>query len=612
MSLTPDSTLSAQYTATHFGEYIAIYSRQSNIKIWNSSNGKKCIEISVKPNVGPYSVISWSRCELCVHFTEKIYWTSVPKGSNEGGLIHSILAYGTTGGSVGVMYALIDQEITSNTKTHSAAIQDVIWSPDCSKLYSSSDDKTIVEWTMDKKGLKPGRILKSGKKTVQKLACSCNGRFLITASTHIRVWDIENGVILQKISSHTSEVTSLLTLNDFLNGNVSHIVSNGENERMVSVCKLNLECESGPSSMLRCPYHPVSIKKSQAENNLFILAANGIVYIYLPPFENESSKPIAPISSLQIISDDETEQISIPILSVHCLKDQDHLLVMYGNISKPVFERIQIDLSQKRMTLERSYQRKSSLNEKQNMDVRSSNNSTVPMQTVPTHLSKKVKRKRHSEPEIPEEDETTLGELITRFDEIDDCSPRKDTATEPSAPITSGSHVQMLCQSLQSDDSSLFNQVISSTPQKSVHKTVHSLPINYVLPLIGKLMSIMHTTPFRSPILLNWIKPCLSLHNAYLLTVPDISDRLGLLYEILAIRSSCYESLCKLQGKLDLLVGSHTKDTLQAAESSVKPKFVFVDNDESSSDVDFTDFQELENLSRDESMVEESADDLMA
>ncbi|KAI6655996.1 WD repeat-containing protein 43 [Oopsacas minuta] len=604
MSLLPHTPMNVSLAADITGQYVALYSKHSNIKIWNSSNGKKFIELQVKAKKGSYSVVSWSIRDLYIRNSKNIIWLSaVSEFSDE--LSHKILAYGTTSGCVGLMYALINREIVSSDSVHSSCIQDVVWNKNCSQLYSSADDKTIVEWTISEDGFTPGRRIQAWKKSVGKLALSCDGNFLVAASTRIRIWDIQNEVVVRKLTGHTSQVNCLELIHNG-DGSISHVISVGEDERMISVQRVQLENSFHHISTLRSPHHPISMHISEY-NTVFIVASNGIVYMYELPFDIEPSKPINHVWSLQISdisqSNGAEKSLLMPIMSVFCLKEEGNLLVMYGNLVRPIFEKIAIDLSQKRMNLERCSKQKSSLNVDIITEVKSSSNTAVPIQLMSSHLSKKVKRKRPADDETSSEQvsDVSLGELVSEREE----NSKKD----PEAPrsIATGSLVHMLCQSLQSDDSDLFNQVISVTLGKTIQNTVKSLPMKYVLPFIVKVMSIMHTTPYRGPSLMKWIRPCLTLHTAYLLTVPDLTDRLGMLYELLDSRAANYDKLCQLKGKLDLLANTNRNATPPTRQySPIKPRLVFEDNDDSSSEADLSESNRQQNNSRDE-----SADELM-
>ena len=600
MSLLTDSPVNVSLIADRTGQYVAIYSKHSNIKVWNCYNRKKSIELQVKMKKGSYSVVSWSFRELYVHNSKSVIWLSVDsRYMNE--LSHKIIAYGTTNGCVGLMHALINKEISSNCTAHSACIQDIVWNNNCTRLYSSADDKAIVEWEISENGFTPSRIIQVWKKAVGRLALSCDGNFLVTASTHICIWDIQNDCSVHKLSGHTSQVNCLELLHNE-DGSISHVISVGEDERLISVQKVHLDNTFQQTSTLRCPHNPISIHRSE-HDAIFVVASNGVLYMYTPPFVHESSKPINHVWSLQITDVSQSngvgKSLMMPVLSVCCLKEEGDIILMYGNLIKPIFEKFAIDLSEKRINLERCSKQKSSLKVNSITDVVSStSNTAIPFQLI-SHHSRKVKRKRPVDDETSSEQisDASIGELIAERE----VNSKQETST--AAPIASGSLVQMLCQSLQSDDSDLFNRVISISSGKTIHNTVKYLPINSVLPFINKVMSIIHTTPYRGPNLMKWIKPCLTLHIAYLLTVPDLSNKLGLLYEILDARAANYDKLCQLKGKLDLLANTHNTTSTSEQNPPIKPRLVIVDDDDSSSEADFSELQQQSN-SLDESVDE--------
>ena len=591
MSLLPDSPVNVSLTADRTGQYVAIYSKHSNIKVWDCYNRKKSIELQVKTKKGSYSVVSWSFRNLYVRNSKSVFWLSVDSEYMDE-LSHKILAYGTTNGCVGLMYALINKEIASNCTAHSACIQDIVWDKNCTRLYSSANDKTIVEWEISENGFTPARVIQAWKKSIGRLALSCDGKFLVAASTHIRIWDIQNDCSVYTLSGHTSQVNCLELLH-YEDGSISHVISVGEDERLISVQKLHLENSFQQSSTLRCPHHPISIHRSE-QDAIFVVASNGVLYMYAPPFDHESSKPMSHVWSLQITDVSQSngvgKSLMMPVLSVCCLKEEGHILLMYGNLFKPVFEEIAIDLSEKRINLERCSKQKSSLKANSIIDFMPSSNTAIPIQLI-SHHSKKVKRKRPADDETSSEQisDISLGEIIAE----QEVNSKQETAT--TGPIASGSLVQMLCQALQSDDSDLFNRVISISSGKTIHNTVKSLPMNSVLPFVDKVMSIVHTTPYRGPSLMKWIKPCLTLHTAYLLTVPDLSNKLGLLYELLDARAANYDKLCQLKGKLDLLANTHNTTTTSEQNPPIKPRLVIEDDDDSSSEADLSELQQQSN-----------------
>ena len=606
MSLVTDIQTNVSLSADWSGQYIAIYSPHTNIKVWSTSNGKKAIEHSVKLKAGSYSAVSWSPQDLCIR---KSCLSIVSENSDE--MRHKIFAYGTARGCVGLMYALVDKELFSNISVHSTCVRDLIWNQNCCRLYSSADDKCVVEWSLSEDGLTPGRVIKIWKKTVGKLALSVDTSILVAASCHIRLWDMQSEEVVQRLSGHTSQVNCLEILHSS-NGSLSHVVSVGRDERMITVHRVQLEGILPSTYTLRCPHHPVSIHKSKT-NNIFIVASNGNVYMYKPPFESESCKPIAHVWSLQITDVSQSNYTEnpkqIPILSLHCCEEEGYLLLVYGNALRPVFEKIQIDLSEKRVNLERFSKSKSSLSDKSANSVRSTSNTAVPIQLVPAHRSKKLKRKRPIESDTSLDLDTSIGDLLA---EQEGNSKSEDTA--PTAPIASGSLMHMLCQSLQSEDSSLFNQVVSVATDRTINVTVKSLPLTYVLPFIDKTMSIMHVTAHRAPNLLRWIKPCLSFHTAYLLTVPDLVERLGMLYELLDARTASNERLSQLQGKLELMANPNKKQAASEEHNPIRPKIVFEDNDEYSSEGDIPEYQEVDGLnnSQGECVSDSYVDELMA
>ncbi|CAF3819535.1 unnamed protein product [Rotaria magnacalcarata] len=50
-----------------------------------------------------------------------------------------------------------------------------------------------------------------------------------------------------------------------------------------------------------------------------------------------------------------------------------------------------------------------------------------------------------------------------------------------------------------------------------------------------------------------WLRAVLSTHTSYLMTCPDITERLGPMYELIEARTRLYPKLARLHGKLSLI-----------------------------------------------------------
>lgn len=60
--------------------------------------------------------------------------------------------------------------------------------------------------------------------------------------------------------------------------------------------------------------------------------------------------------------------------------------------------------------------------------------------------------------------------------------------------------------------------------------------------------------PSRGLMLIAWVKAVLSSHASYLMTVPDVAQKLAPLYSLVDARVSVFQRLLSLSGRLDLIM----------------------------------------------------------
>jgi WD40 repeat protein len=106
---------------------------------------------------------------------------------------------------------LIEPGEAQSEYRHQSPITGVEWSPDGSKLATSSYDGTVKIWNND-------RVLYTFRhyKLTNSVRWSPTGRYLATASADraCRVWDIHTGKIVSTLTRHTDDVNSVTWLGD--------------------------------------------------------------------------------------------------------------------------------------------------------------------------------------------------------------------------------------------------------------------------------------------------------------------------------------------------------------------------------------------------------------
>lgn len=144
---------------------------------------------------------------------------------------------------------------------------------------------------------------------------------------------------------------------------------------------------------------------------------------------------------------------------------------------------------------------------------------------------------------------------------------------------------QLLLQGLQSNDPRLLNSVLDRTDEGLIKNTVRRLPLSSVLSLLKELHKRMHSRGSGVYPYMKWTKAVISTHTSYLMTCQEASTLLSPLLELLEARTEVFEKVCRLRGRVDLILSQVTarhEDSLR--DLPTKPLCVI--QEESSDDED--------------------------
>ena len=136
-----------------------------------------------------------------------------------------------------------------------------------------------------------------------------------------------------------------------------------------------------------------------------------------------------------------------------------------------------------------------------------------------------------------------------------------------------GSLQTLLTQALHTGDDALLDYCLSSsmasvlndaapagaaslsTPS-SLRQTLQRLPAAYLLPLLTRLTALLHSRPSRALPLLTWLHTLLLTQTPALLAQPPavLHPAFSRLMGLLDSRVASYKKMCRLQGKLELIM----------------------------------------------------------
>jgi U3 small nucleolar RNA-associated protein 5 len=208
---------------------------------------------------------------------------------------------------------------------------------------------------------------------------------------------------------------------------------------------------------------------------------------------------------------------------------------------------------------------------------------------VLTQTSNTINNKKRRATEIIQ-NEVPLSERLSAFES--QTSTGQLNTDQKQQSLSADSLVTLLTQGLQSSDTTLLDQVLSCRNEKIIEKTVRALSIPVLLPLIDCLNKYLYQSADKGLIASKWLRAVLSTHTSYLMTCPDITERLGPMYELIEARTRLYPKLARLHGKLSLIASQINSRNNELSNSdatiSTKPSFIFEDVSDEDIDGDQT------------------------
>ncbi|XP_046551150.1 WD repeat-containing protein 43-like [Haliotis rubra] len=558
------------------GEVLAYSSPDGVLKLWDSSTGQLNKEYT------PSSHLS-ATCS-CLSWGPGRHLSGTPKRKrrkkSSGGMEEiedlDLIAIGTTNGNI-LLYSVAKGDIhTQFDDGHTDTVNGICWHPEAPTLYSCSSDHNVIEWDVV-----TGKVKQKWKadKGGVYCVCMCSHSHLLTAGRSIKVWEIHTRQLLKSFTGHATEVFRLISVP--LIGETapkpnsaehSYFLSAARNDRVINACTVQNEL---------CLFQSIL---------LAVVTKSGQVLVFEHTLNGRLKKPLRPKVKIQLVTAGggvrEDTPRPIPVLSAHIHGGEEKsLLLAHGSYLKPTFEKVAYDPSQPEVCLIRedplrtAFKKDGGVSKIRTPGVSKEATVLVPANMVPKDpsLSADKRRKRQN----------SVGEL-TMEERLHAISlDKSDTKGGASAPPTAESVVHLLTQALQSKDKKLLSTVLHRSGEKVIQKTIRKLPIVCVLPLVHELSKRMEGHPQSASKSVKWLKTVMAVHTSYLMTFPEIVDKLSSLYQMMDARVSMFSKLSRLQGKLDLVltqITSHDQEDEEDAGKSQQPLLLYQDE---SSDEDF-------------------------
>ncbi|KAK2150432.1 hypothetical protein LSH36_405g01017 [Paralvinella palmiformis] len=630
------------------GEYLAISGADGVLKLWETSTG------SLSQEYVPTSHLS-ATC-TCLSWGPRRHARSSPRkkkkklktGVGEAVEKLDLIAMGTLSGDI-ILYSFIKGDLqTQMTGGHTDEVNDVCWCEDGSSLYSCSNDRFIIEWCLSTSTVK--QKWKADKNPVYSITILNTEKVLISASREIKIWDLETKQIIKKLTGHATEVRWLMPVHHMTQSVLSsYFLSAAVEDRHVNVWQTTSTASKSALASFSLVEEPVYIKIYPPSSEgkpllLLVITKSGILQIFEHTLNGRMKKPVSSKVTVQIASEKSSCNTPhpLPLLCGHVFDDKDtQLLLVYGNMLQPVFEKKAYSSFERETFLIRNDFNKASLKavstsisknlvtltkypqimiyfkwywlaDKLDVYIRYVEFKTPEVSAeltilAPGHMApsqpmistdqeeSKTKRKRKKSFDL------TMEERLNAISIEKPSGAEGGTKHQPKADTLA----TLLSQGLQSNDAKIINHVLQNRDDVVIENTVKKLAISDVIPLLTELSRRMGGHAQSGLATSKWVKAVLTCHTAHLQTFPKLVDSLSTLYAIIESRVSSFTKISKLFGRLQLVTAQIEAQSRDEMENFSEQQPILLYEDESSDDE-----LAIEDVIPDHSESEDDWDDL--
>ncbi|XP_075555907.1 WD repeat-containing protein 43 [Dermacentor variabilis] len=564
------------------GEYLAHSSSDGRLKLWDTSTGRLKQEYTPSAHLSAKcTCLSWgpTRQGFATHKKRKRQKTSddAADALSEA----SLLAMGTAEGTV-LLYSLTRGDLHSElTGGHTAAVNGVSWHANSDSLFSVSDDQHIVHWSVSSSKVKSK--WKADRHSVYAVA-AVDANTVLTASSSIKWWNVDTKSIVMKFTGHVTEVRQILPV--FVPSKTgegrTYFLTCAANDRQVSAWHLEKGASSSSLANFVLSEEAVHISISHTSENsktahLSAVTKSGALHIFELQLNGRCRTPVQPKFTVQVATETQNGKAPKPqpvaILAAAFCPTGDRLLLCYNSFLSPSFEHLNIatDLREQTWLVRQVKPPVSCSTEDGISQVKQPVQPTREVTTLaPGHLAPSIgKRKTPADSmgQLPMEER-----LLAVAQASGKEPPRADNLS------------QLLLQGLQSEDPRLLNSVLQRTDEALLRNTVRRLPLSSVMSLLKELQQRMHSRGSGVYPYMKWTKTVVSTHTSYLMTCKEAGTLLKPLLELLEARTEMFEKVCRLRGKVDLIM-AQVATRHEAVELPTEP-LCLVNDDSSDDDMD--------------------------
>ncbi|RWS27075.1 WD repeat-containing protein 43-like protein [Leptotrombidium deliense] len=555
---------------SHNDEYFANTTADGIIYFWNSASGQ------LKNEYKPSSHLS-ATCSCISWGPSKPKSISTPRKKKRKSTAEDdlstleLVAIGTENGSI-LLYSLIKEGIHKKLENgHTNKVNGISWSEE-ETIYTCSSDKHIIEWNLSTYTV--NSKWKADDNEVYSL-CYFHDSTLLSASSVIKLWNLKDKSVLRKFTGHANEVWKLLPIisSDSELQSSGYFISAAAGERVLNAWQTKSsprDRKSLASYTLTDEPVFVDVSKPSCKEEPILIAAvtkSGDLLVFEHLLNGRKNSPIKPKCTVKIATDSKHKNF-MPIIGVRNCNDSDHsLLIVYGSVLRPRFEKLSVSSCDDTIILVRDnhlIEAKSVIQvEQKSLKVTEPKTSKGAKVLGPAQMNpaKPVLDSSTGSPRKPSHNKNTelnlpLNERLKAL-EPETINGDKEMSETPRAD----NFVHLLMQGLQSKDRRMLDTVLSRGDVNIITNTVKKLPIEYLSSLLSELQHRLYYKGDANLVYLSWLETLLQTKLSIILTLPNIDSQLMPLLELLNIRCDIFDRVYKLKGRLNLMLSQITTET---------------------------------------------------
>ncbi|RZF47435.1 hypothetical protein LSTR_LSTR007362 [Laodelphax striatellus] len=546
------------YSFSNCGLYLAHLSLNGSIRIWETATNILKQEFTPSLSSSPSPMV-W-----VYGLTDTREWKKAKKPAHDQ--LRSLLVLIPASG---ITYYSVDKGkvVYTSSKEHFKSKAVAVNAKVGTDLYYATVDGTIVRWDIsNKRPISKWKMDKNGQHTKCLVISKDNKILAANRRSEIICWNVETQEVMHSLKGHKSDISMMDLI--FLPSGGQYLFSAAKDERYVNVWNLN-EGSSKPVSVLKATDNTLSIScNADASGNAKIAAVtrSGCVHIFNYHFNGPMSAPLKPNYSVLVTSKKEQEKSTdsslIPITAVRM--QQSKLEICYGFSTFICFESLAISSEESdvflvrqdpRITIRKSEEQKSDKVKKVVME----ENAEFINPAVIHRSMKRDWEEMHDDNHIP------LESLVDNMNISSKTKAAGDSMT------------LMLVQGLNSKDKKILTNILRESNKDKILHTVQRLPLQAVMPLLTFLTSLIQSPNWMSQTAAEWLQTVVKVHASQFIADDNFGKVIAPLLGLIETRLGCIGPLCKLRGRLDLLLDHSSIGANQ--QPVIEPLLFYQDQD---------------------------------